>query len=226
MEKHGACWKCFRSEFGISDLFLKHLLKGGIVLLMCLLLLTQTLQWTDSAAEEWPEKYLLPFSGLVGWDVPGKALTTEACTKQRAESTWPRQEQKREGACWGSFIQCASGWVCLISRRREKKTCPVFFLYLTVLFIFCCTWPYTWGQFWGTALRWLFFSLLLFLLRIEYDAYRTDLEELNLGPRDANTLPKIEQSQQLFQVHKEKYDKMRNDVSIKLKFLEENKVSY
>ncbi|EMP24912.1 Arfaptin-1 [Chelonia mydas] len=59
--------------------------------------------------------------------------------------------------------------------------------------------------------------------RVEYDAYRTDLEELNLGPRDANTLPKIEQSQQLFQVHKEKYDKMRNDVSIKLKFLEENK---
>ncbi|XP_049625583.1 arfaptin-1 isoform X1 [Suncus etruscus] len=60
--------------------------------------------------------------------------------------------------------------------------------------------------------------------RIEYDAYRTDLEELNLGPRDANTLPKIEQSQILFQTHKEKYDKMRNDVSIKLKFLEENKV--
>uniref|UniRef100_A0A8C5QGC1 ARF interacting protein 1 n=1 Tax=Leptobrachium leishanense TaxID=445787 RepID=A0A8C5QGC1_9ANUR len=60
--------------------------------------------------------------------------------------------------------------------------------------------------------------------RIEYDAYRTDLEELNLGPRDANTLPKIEQSQQLFQAHKEKYDKMRGDVSVKLKFLEENKV--
>ncbi|KAK1343144.1 hypothetical protein QTO34_015919, partial [Cnephaeus nilssonii] len=61
--------------------------------------------------------------------------------------------------------------------------------------------------------------------RIEYDAYRTDLEELNLGPRDANTLPKIEQSQHMFQAHKEKYDKMRNDVSIKLKFLEENKVN-
>nr|XP_020636996.1 arfaptin-1 isoform X3 [Pogona vitticeps] len=60
--------------------------------------------------------------------------------------------------------------------------------------------------------------------RIEYDAYRTDLEELNLGPRDANTLPKIEHSQQLFQLYKEKYDKMRNDVSVKLKFLEENKV--
>ncbi|MEE6461259.1 hypothetical protein FKM82_001242 [Ascaphus truei] len=60
--------------------------------------------------------------------------------------------------------------------------------------------------------------------RIEYDAYRTDLEELNMGPRDAITMPKIEQSQQLFQAHKEKYDKMRSDVAVKLKFLEENKV--
>lgn len=62
------------------------------------------------------------------------------------------------------------------------------------------------------------------IYRIEYDAYRTDLEELNLGPRDANTLPKIEQSQQLFQIHREKYERMRNDVTVKLKFLEENKV--
>ncbi|KAK1174915.1 arfaptin-1 isoform X2 [Acipenser oxyrinchus oxyrinchus] len=60
--------------------------------------------------------------------------------------------------------------------------------------------------------------------RIEYDAYRTDLEELNLGPRDATTVPKIEQSQYVFQAYREKYEKMRNDVSIKLKFLEENKV--
>ncbi|MEE6461253.1 hypothetical protein FKM82_001242 [Ascaphus truei] len=60
--------------------------------------------------------------------------------------------------------------------------------------------------------------------KIEYDAYRTDLEELNMGPRDAITMPKIEQSQQLFQAHKEKYDKMRSDVAVKLKFLEENKV--
>ncbi|KAK6325032.1 hypothetical protein J4Q44_G00043740 [Coregonus suidteri] len=60
--------------------------------------------------------------------------------------------------------------------------------------------------------------------RVEYDAYRTDLEELNLGPRDATTLPKIEHSQQQFQIHREKYEKMRNDVSVKLKFLEENKV--
>ncbi|XP_072898988.1 arfaptin-1-like isoform X4 [Hemitrygon akajei] len=60
--------------------------------------------------------------------------------------------------------------------------------------------------------------------RIEYDAYRTDLEELNLGPRDAITIPKIEQSQQQFQIHKEKFDKLRTSVSIKLKFLDENKI--
>ncbi|XP_059199156.1 arfaptin-1 isoform X2 [Centropristis striata] len=60
--------------------------------------------------------------------------------------------------------------------------------------------------------------------RVEYDAYRTDLEELNLGPRDATTMPKIEHSQQQFQIHREKYERMRNDVSVKLKFLEENKV--
>ncbi|XP_037620992.1 arfaptin-1 isoform X2 [Sebastes umbrosus] len=60
--------------------------------------------------------------------------------------------------------------------------------------------------------------------RVEYDAYRTDLEELNLGPRDATTMPKIENSQQQFQIHREKYERMRNDVSVKLKFLEENKV--
>ncbi|XP_008402643.1 arfaptin-1 isoform X1 [Poecilia reticulata] len=62
------------------------------------------------------------------------------------------------------------------------------------------------------------------IARVEYDAYRTDLEELNLGPRDGNTMPKIELSQQQFQIHREKFERMRNDVSVKLKFLEENKV--
>lgn len=61
--------------------------------------------------------------------------------------------------------------------------------------------------------------------RVEYDAYRTDLEELSLTPRDASTTPKMELSQQQFQVHREKYERMRSDVSVKLKFLEENKVS-
>ncbi|XP_053166785.1 arfaptin-2 isoform X3 [Hemicordylus capensis] len=60
--------------------------------------------------------------------------------------------------------------------------------------------------------------------RLEYDAYRTDLEELNMGPRDAGTLCRLEAAQAHFQAHRAKYEKLRADVAVKLKFLEENKV--
>ncbi|XP_054457399.1 arfaptin-1-like [Anoplopoma fimbria] len=60
--------------------------------------------------------------------------------------------------------------------------------------------------------------------RIQYDAYRVDLEELNLGPRDAITLPKLELAQKDFQSQREKYQRTRDDLSIKVKLLEENKV--
>ena len=61
--------------------------------------------------------------------------------------------------------------------------------------------------------------------RIEFDAYRNDVEALQLGPRDANTTPKLDEAQRKYSAHKEKYDKLRTDVAIKLKFLEDNKVS-
>ncbi|XP_073468806.1 arfaptin-2 [Aquarana catesbeiana] len=60
--------------------------------------------------------------------------------------------------------------------------------------------------------------------RLEFDAYRADLEELSLGPRDAATLCRIEIAQQNFQIHRNKYEKLRGDVTIKLRFLQENKV--
>ncbi|XP_054884208.1 arfaptin-2-like isoform X3 [Poeciliopsis prolifica] len=60
--------------------------------------------------------------------------------------------------------------------------------------------------------------------RLEFDAYRSDLEELSLGPRDAAAMVRIEMAQQEYQTHREKYERLRSDVSIKLKFLEENKV--
>ncbi|KAI1893604.1 hypothetical protein AGOR_G00125430 [Albula goreensis] len=60
--------------------------------------------------------------------------------------------------------------------------------------------------------------------RLEFDAYRADLEELSMGPRDAVTLARIDVAQQQFQIHKDKYERLRSDVTIKLKFLEENKV--
>ncbi|XP_031428899.1 arfaptin-2a isoform X2 [Clupea harengus] len=60
--------------------------------------------------------------------------------------------------------------------------------------------------------------------RLEFDAYRADLEELSTGPRDAGTMVRIEIAQQQYGIHRDKYERLRSDVSIKLKFLEENKV--
>ncbi|KAM8748100.1 arfaptin-1-like isoform 1-T3 [Acanthopagrus schlegelii] len=60
--------------------------------------------------------------------------------------------------------------------------------------------------------------------RIEYDAYRVDMEELNLGPRDAVTVPKLERAQKDFQGQRERYEKIRDDLSVKVKMLEENRV--
>ena len=41
-----------------------------------------------------------------------------------------------------------------------------------------------------------------------------------------NSSIKMEEAQKKFATHKEKYDKLRSDVSVKLKFLDENKVVY
>lgn len=63
--------------------------------------------------------------------------------------------------------------------------------------------------------------------RLEYDAYRRDLEELSLlSPRDGGGAQgsRLEGAQGQFQSHKEKYERLRGDVAIKLKFLEENKI--
>ncbi|KAF6737141.1 Arfaptin-1 [Oryzias melastigma] len=61
-------------------------------------------------------------------------------------------------------------------------------------------------------------------IRIEYDAYRVDLEELNMEPRDTNTLPKFEDAQKNFQIQRDRYQKVRDDLSVKVKLLEENRV--
>ena len=62
--------------------------------------------------------------------------------------------------------------------------------------------------------------------RIEYDAYRTDLESTQAGPRTAVTAVKAEEAQQQYNMQKEKFDRLRGDLAIKLRFLEENKVVY
>ena len=66
-----------------------------------------------------------------------------------------------------------------------------------------------------------FLHVDFFLFRVEYDAYRTDIETATISPRDP---VKQDEAQKKFAAHRAKYDKLRTDVSIKLKFLEENKV--
>ena len=58
-------------------------------------------------------------------------------------------------------------------------------------------------------------------VRVEYDAYRTDLEASEAGGASARS----EDARKQFAEQKEKFDKVRDDLNIKLKFLEENKVS-
>ena len=61
--------------------------------------------------------------------------------------------------------------------------------------------------------------------RVEYDAYRADMETLQLAPKDATTQARLHESRIKYEKQKEKFDKLRQDVAVKLRFLEENKVS-
>ncbi|XP_015908339.1 arfaptin-2 isoform X2 [Parasteatoda tepidariorum] len=60
--------------------------------------------------------------------------------------------------------------------------------------------------------------------RLEYDAYRNDLEELMQNNQGNVMSSKVDETKKNYIAHKEKYEKLRADVSIKMKFLEENKV--
>lgn len=61
--------------------------------------------------------------------------------------------------------------------------------------------------------------------RVEFDAYRQDVEYLeSLSSKDQSVNQKLPDAQQRFQVYKEKYDRLRDDVSIKMKFLDENRI--
>ncbi len=62
--------------------------------------------------------------------------------------------------------------------------------------------------------------------RLSYDAYRTECENVRkqsaTSHKAANSLEEINRE---FEKHKEKFEKLRSDVDIKLKLLDENKVS-
>lgn len=57
--------------------------------------------------------------------------------------------------------------------------------------------------------------------RIEYDAYRTDLDTIKPEPTSS---PAAEEAQKNFTKHKEHYEKLRSDVAVKMQFLDENRI--
>ena len=66
---------------------------------------------------------------------------------------------------------------------------------------------------------------LLFIARLEFDAYRADVEQYNIvPPKDAASRAKADDTKRKFEDHKVKFDRLRGDVAIKLKFLDENRV--
>jgi len=58
--------------------------------------------------------------------------------------------------------------------------------------------------------------------RIEYDAYRSDLEIVT-NKSDGNM--DLEDAQHEYEVHRQHFMKLRAEVTIKMKFLDENRVS-
>lgn len=58
--------------------------------------------------------------------------------------------------------------------------------------------------------------------RIEYDAYRMDLES---AKGEAAAATNGDDTQKSYTKHKESYEKLRADVAVKMQFLDENRVS-
>ncbi|XP_032812245.1 arfaptin-2 isoform X1 [Petromyzon marinus] len=60
--------------------------------------------------------------------------------------------------------------------------------------------------------------------RLQFDAYRADVELLRNSATDPASAQRLDVAQKHFLSHKDKFERLREDVAIKLKFLDENKV--
>ena len=66
---------------------------------------------------------------------------------------------------------------------------------------------------------------MISFFRTEYDAYRSDLEYYNSAPKTEINLAKKTETEDVFNRQKLEFERLRSDVQIKLKFLDENRVS-
>ena len=63
-----------------------------------------------------------------------------------------------------------------------------------------------------------------YIFRVEFDAYRSDLEFYSSAPQTEVNLAKQRETEESFTRQKQEFEKLRSDVQIKLKFLDENRV--
>ena len=61
--------------------------------------------------------------------------------------------------------------------------------------------------------------------RLEYDAYRFDMESLQSGPRTDAKIQQINDLETELVFYKEKYEKLKKDVQVKIRFLDDNRVN-
>ena len=70
------------------------------------------------------------------------------------------------------------------------------------------------------------FTLRFMTHRLEFDAYKADYEvQKSNASRDRQSAARFDDATRKFEAHKVKFEKLRDDVAIKLRFLDENKVS-
>ena len=62
--------------------------------------------------------------------------------------------------------------------------------------------------------------------RVEFDAYRSDLEFYSAAAQTEVNLSKKNETEEAFTRQKQEFEKLRSDVQIKLKFLDENRVIF
>jgi len=68
------------------------------------------------------------------------------------------------------------------------------------------------------------YATQLSVYRIEFDAYRMDLE--NTKPEITQAASSLEETQRSYAHHKDLYEKLRGDVAVKMQFLDENRVCF
>ena len=78
----------------------------------------------------------------------------------------------------------------------------------------------------SVRILWFFLHFHNFFFRTEYDAYRSDLEYYTSAPKTDVNLAKKNETEDTFNRQKLEFERLRSDVQIKLKFLDENRVSF